>query len=64
MCISEHLILDAFHIYDVANVSGRNRASTLSIDWSVDGMKCALLINGCPHAAFDFEANRGCCRAT
>lgn len=59
---SENMILDAVHIYDVANVSDRDRPSTLSIAWSDDGVKCALLINGYPHAAFDFAAQRGYCR--
>ncbi len=59
---SENRILDAVHIYDVANVVDRDRPSTLSIAWSEDGTKCALLINGRPHAAFDFAAKRGYCR--
>lgn len=59
---SESMILDALHIYNVANVSDRDRASSLSIVWSDDGIKCALLINGHPHATFDFAAKRGRCR--
>jgi len=35
----------------------------LSIVWSPDGQKCALLINGNPHAVFDFAARRGYSRA-
>ena len=50
---SENMILDAVHIYNVANVSDRQRLSSLSIVWSNDGLKCALLINDYPHAAFD-----------
>ena len=59
---SENMILDAVHIYNVANVSDRQRLSSLSIVWSNDGLKCALLINDYPHAAFDFAAKRGYCR--
>jgi hypothetical protein len=59
---SDSMIVDAVHIYNVANVTDRDRPSTLSIEWSVDGLKCALLINGYPHAAFDFSAKRGFCR--
>ena len=59
---SENTILDAVHIYTVTNVVDRDRPSTLSIVWSEDGTKCALLINGHPHAAFDFAAERGYCR--
>jgi len=59
---SDNMIVDAVQIYNVANVSDRERASYITILWSADGMKCALLINDCPHAAFDFAAKRGCCR--
>jgi hypothetical protein len=55
-------ILDAVHIYNVATVVDRDRPSTLRIVWSEDGTKCALLINGYAHAAFDFGAKRGYCR--
>lgn len=59
---SENRVLDAVHIYNVANVTDRDRPSVLSIVWSGDGMKCALLINEYPHAVFDFSAQRGFCR--
>lgn len=55
-------ILDAVHIYNVANVTDRDRPSKLKILWSNDGMRCALLINDYPHAAFDFSQRRGYCR--
>lgn len=59
---SDNRILDAVHIYNVVNVVDRDRPSTLAIVWSEDGLKCALLINGYPHAAFDYAAQRGFCR--
>jgi hypothetical protein len=59
---SDDAILDAVHIYNIANVVDRERPSTLSIVWSEDSTKCALLINGYPHAAFDFATERGYCR--
>ena len=59
---SDDMILDAVQIYNVANVVDRDRPSRLAIVWSEDGPKCALLINGYPHAAFDFAAKRGYCR--
>jgi hypothetical protein len=59
---SDDMILDAVHIYNVANVVDRDRPSTLAIVWSVDGNKCALLINDYAHAAFDFSAKQGYCR--
>ena len=44
----DNMIVDAVQIYNVANVSDRERASSISILWSADGMKCALLINDYP----------------
>jgi hypothetical protein len=55
-------ILDAVQVYNVANVVDADRPSELSIIWSADGLKCALLINDYPHASFDFAARRGYCR--
>jgi len=59
---AENKVLDAMSIYDVKNVTERDRPSVLSIVWSGDGLKCALLINGHAHAVFDFAAKRGFCR--
>jgi len=56
---SDDLILDAVHVYNVASMTGRKRHTSLSILWSPDGRKCALLLDGEPQAAFDFEAKRG-----
>jgi hypothetical protein len=58
---SDKMIVDVVQIYNVANVSGREPESCISICSSADGMKCALLINDYPHAAF--TAKRGYCRA-
>jgi hypothetical protein len=55
-------VLDALHIYNVANISDRNIPSKVQILWSADGLKSALLINDYPHAVFDFQAKRGYCR--
>lgn len=59
---SDNMILDAVQIYVVENVRDRDRPSSLSIVWSEDGLKCALLINSYPHAVFDFQSRRGFCR--
>jgi hypothetical protein len=56
---SDDLILDAVHVYDAANRPRHRRHASLSIVWSPDGHKCALLLDGAPQAAFDFEARRG-----
>jgi hypothetical protein len=55
-------IVDALHIYNVPQVSDRDRPSHVQLVWSNDGMKAALLINRYPHAIFDFAAKRGYCR--
>jgi hypothetical protein len=56
-------IVDAVHIYNVSNVVDRERLSAAHIVWSADESKCALLINGHPHAVFDFAAKKGYCRS-
>ena len=56
-------IVDALRIYDIKSVVDRETPSTLQIVWSADGLKSALVINGYPHAVFDFEARRGYCRS-
>jgi len=55
-------ICDAVHIYDVANVTDRHKQSELKIGWSPPGTHVLLMINDYPHAVFDFENKRGCCR--
>lgn len=55
-------ILDGVHIYNVSDVRDRAVPAAVSILWSEDGLKAALLINEYPHAVFDFEAKRAYCR--
>lgn len=57
-----NVVLDAMQIYSVQNVIDRHLPSKLTIVWSADGLKAALMINDHPHAVFDFEARRGYCR--
>lgn len=59
----DSLILDVLPVYDLRIAKGQKRPASLSIVWSPDGQKCALLINGTPHAAFDFAAQRGYSRS-
>ena len=56
-------ILDAVHIYDVANVADADRDSEAEVVWSADGLKAGLRINGHVHAVLDFESRRGYCRS-
>lgn len=55
-------ILDALHVYDVANVIDKDKPSKLQIVWSDDGFIASLLINNYCHAIFDFGNNAGYCR--
>ncbi|MES2390456.1 MAG: DUF2251 domain-containing protein [Acidobacteriota bacterium] len=59
----EHPILDGVFIYNVKDVKDREKASELMIYWADTHDKCALVINDYAHAAFDFAARRGMCRA-
>ena len=59
---SDSAILDALHIYTVANVTDANLPSRVQIFWSRDWLKCGLSINDYIHAVFDFESKRGYCR--
>jgi hypothetical protein len=52
-------ILDAVHIYNVEDISDAHIPSDVKIGWSEDCQKCVLLINGYPHAAFDFVGKNG-----
>jgi hypothetical protein len=56
-------IVDALHIYNVDSVADRDQPSQLHIVWSTDGLKAALFLNSFPHAVYNFEAQRGCCRS-
>ncbi len=56
-------IVDAVLIYNVEQVTDRDKPSLVQLVWSLDGRKAAILINDQPHAVFDFEARRGYCRS-
>lgn len=58
----DNAIVDALHIYNVADVVDREKPSHVRLGWSTDGLKAVLDINGFPHAVFDFDAQRGYCR--
>jgi hypothetical protein len=59
----EGTILDAVHIYNVADVVDADRDSEAEVAWSTDGLKAGLLINGFLHAVLDFESRRAYCRS-
>jgi len=56
-------ILDALHVYNVAAVEDRDRQSEYKVGWSASGRHAILMINGYPHAVFDFDRQRGWCRS-
>ena len=55
-------IFDALHIYNVEAVTDRHIPSEYKIGWSPSGRQALLMINGYPHAVFDFDARKGWCR--
>ena len=63
----EDSILDAMLIYNVAAVEkgadGSAAERIVSIDWSRDGQKAVLYLDGVAQALFDFAARCGYCRS-
>lgn len=56
---NELRILDMLHIYDVRSIAEAEKRATLSIIWSTDWLKCALVINSYCHAVFNFSDHSG-----
>ena len=55
-------ILDALHIYNVADVIDKDKPCKIQIIWTDNGKIASLLINGYCHAIFDFDKQAGFCR--
>jgi hypothetical protein len=55
-------ILDALHIYNVADITDKDKPSTVKILWTEDLNKAFLSINNYYHAVFDFQNRAGYCR--
>jgi hypothetical protein len=55
-------ILDALHIYNVADVTDKHKPCKIQIYWTRNGQFASLLINNYCHAIFDFENKAGYCR--
>ena len=47
-------IVDMLHLYNVDSTSNHHEAGKLEICWDESGYLALLLINGYPHAVFDF----------
>jgi len=56
-------MLDAMHIYNVANIVDGDKPSNIQIGWNADSTAAILLINGYPHAIFDRAGGNSCCRS-
>jgi hypothetical protein len=52
-------ILDALHIYEKDPETKEKTQSNLLIIWSRDWLKCALVLDDCCNALFDFESQGG-----
>jgi hypothetical protein len=59
---SDLKILDALHIYNVADIIDKGKPYKIQIAWTDDGKVASLLINNYCHAIFDFETKAGYCR--
>ena len=60
---SKFQIIDALHIYNVASVTDKERASTLEVSWADNPPhRVGLFINGYCHAVYDFDLKRAGCR--
>lgn len=55
-------ILDALHIYNVADVRNKDKPAEAKISWTEEEDKAFLFINNYCHAVFDFENRAGYCR--
>ena len=51
---NEQPIVDMLHVYNVDSASNHHEARKLEICWDASGYLALLLINGYPHAVFDF----------
>ena len=55
-------VLDALHIYNVADITDKHIPCLIQMVWTDDGLVAFLLINHYCHAIFDFDNKAGYCR--
>ncbi|MDU8923481.1 DUF2251 domain-containing protein [Pasteurellaceae bacterium LIM206] len=48
-------VVDSLQVYNVSAIEGLSEPRLIQICWSENGKQAFLLVNGYPHAAFDFE---------
>ena len=68
--LGDQSIIDGVHVYHVSTVLDHPTADLdvhvpcdAEIAWSPDQQRVALLLNGRPHAVFDFASKRAYCRS-
>jgi hypothetical protein len=54
-------VLDALHLYNVSAIRDADLPHVLEVQWSSDGSRAAVFINGHAHAAFAFVERRAGC---
>jgi len=59
----DHSIMDAMLIYNVASLDDSGRERIASIQWSRDGQRCVLYLDGVAQAMLDFAAQISFCRS-
>ncbi|GAA4001085.1 DUF2251 domain-containing protein [Hymenobacter fastidiosus] len=59
---AELVLLDALHIYNVADVTDRETPVTAQIFWDEAQTTAVLLVGGYCHALYDFQRQVGFCR--
>ncbi len=59
----EQSILDAMLIYNSAALKDRERERLASVQWSKDGQRAALYLDGSAQALVDFSARASFCRS-
>jgi hypothetical protein len=59
----ENSILDAMLIYNGASLDDRDRERIASVQWSRDGQRCVLYLDGAAQAMLDFASHASFCRS-
>lgn len=59
----EEAILDAMLIYNGASLEDQERERIASVQWSQDGLRAVLYVDGSPQAHIDFALRESFCRS-
>ncbi len=59
----EDSILDAMLIYNVSSLPNPSASRLATVEWSRDGQRAALYLDGTAQALYDFQARTGFCRS-